>query len=153
MTLSNNGVDLIKDFEGFRAKAYLDSVGVPTIGFGSTMWNDGRKVKLGETITIEDAEKLLHWEVVNKTTIINILLKGIDISQNQFNALASFTYNVGIGALTNSTLLKKVKACPNDFTIRNEFMKWNKGHRNGKLITLPGLTKRRAEEADLYFTI
>lgn len=144
MNVSTKGIALIKQFEGFRANSYLDSVNVPTIGYGSTMWQDGRKVKLGETITIDEADKLLLWETGNKSKPI----KNLDVNQNQFDALVSFAYNLGIGALLKSTLLKKVKANANDPLIKKEFMRWvNAG---GK--PLPGLIKRRKLESELYFT-
>lgn len=147
MTVSGDGLNIIKQFEGLRLNAYLDSVGVPTIGYGSTMWSDGSKVKLGQKISLNDAEKLLLWEVNNKTKSINSLISPATLNQNQFDALASFTYNLGVGALSTSTLLKKVKKSPNDLTIRDEFMKWiNAG---GK--PLEGLRRRRSLEADLYF--
>jgi lysozyme len=69
-----------------------------------------------------------------------------DINQNQFDALVAFAYNVGVNALKGSTLLKKVNKNPQDVTIRNEFLKWNKA--NGR--ALKGLTNRRIAEADLY---
>jgi lysozyme len=72
-----------------------------------------------------------------------------DINQNQFDALVSFAYNLGVGNLKSSTLLKKVNANPSDPTIRDEFMKWVNG--GGK--KLPGLVKRRQAEADLYFGV
>jgi lysozyme len=147
MNPSQNCINLIKQFEGYRSKAYLDAVGVPTIGYGSTMWNDGKKVKLGETITLEGAELLLYWEVNRKA----IILDSLELNQNQYDALTSFIYNVGSGAFSKSTLFKKVKANANDVSIRNEFLKWNKGRVGGVLVELKGLTKRRIAESDLYF--
>ena len=148
MNPSQNCINLIKQFEGFRSKAYLDAVGVPTIGYGSTMWNDGKKVKLGETITLESAGVLLYWQV-NKMCVI---LDTLTLNQNQYDALSSFIYNVGSGAFSKSTLYKKVKANPKDESIRNEFLKWNKGRVNGVLVELKGLTKRRLAESNLYFS-
>jgi len=148
MNPSQNCISLIKQFEGFRSKAYLDAVGVPTIGYGSTMWNDGKKVKLGETITLEGAGVLLYWQV-NKMYVI---LDTLTLNQNQYDALSSFIYNVGSGAFGKSTLFKKVKANPKDESIRNEFLKWNKGRVNGVLVELKGLTKRRLAESNLYFS-
>lgn len=149
MKPSINCINLIKQFEGYRSKAYLDAVGVPTIGYGSTMWNDGKKVKLGETITLDGAGVLLYWQV-NKMCVI---LDALTLNQNQYDALSSFIYNIGTGAFSKSTLLKKVKINPKDETIRNEFLKWNKGRVNGLLTELKGLTTRRKAEADLYFSV
>jgi lysozyme len=143
MKASNDCIDLIKQFEGYRENAYQDSVGVWTLGFGSTMWNDGRRVQPGDSISVENAEKLLMWEIVNKSTPI----ENLNVNQNQFDALVCFAYNLGIGALLKSTLLKKVKLNPNDPTISDEFMRWVNA--SGKV--LKGLVTRRAAEADLYF--
>ena len=147
MIVSQRCIDLIKQFEGFYPNAYLCPAGVPTIGFGSTMWADGRKVKLGEVISMENAEKLLQWEINNKVHCLNKLR----LNQNQFDALMSFVYNVGIGNLMKSTLYKKALLNPNDETIRDEFMKWNKARVKGVLTPLKGLTRRRQAESNLYY--
>jgi lysozyme len=111
------------------------------------MWADGRKVKLGEVISMENAEKLLMWEINNKVHCLNKL----HLNQNQFDALMSFVYNVGVGNLMKSTLYKKALLNPNDPTIRNEFMKWNKARVKGVLTPLKGLTRRRQAESNLYY--
>lgn len=147
MTTSKRAVDLIKKFEGYFPNAYLCPAGVPTIGFGSTMWSDGKKVKLGEKISMENAEKLLLWELQQKEHSLNKL----KLNQNQFDALMSFVYNVGVGNLMKSTLYKKALLNANDPTIRDEFMKWNKARVKGVLTPLKGLTRRRQEEANLYY--
>jgi lysozyme len=147
MTTSKRAVDLIKKFEGFYANAYMCPASVATIGFGSTMWSDGKKVKLGEKISMENAEKLLMWELQQKEHSLNKLT----LNQNQFDALISFVYNVGIGNLMKSTLYKKALLNANDITIRDEFMKWNKARVKGVLTPLKGLTRRRQEEANLYY--
>lgn len=147
MTTSKRAVELIKKFEGYFPNAYLCPAGVPTIGFGSTMWSDGKKVKLGEKINMENAEKLLLWELQQKEHSLNKL----KLNQNQFDALMSFVYNVGVGNLMKSTLYKKALLNANDPTIRDEFMKWNKARVKGVLTPLKGLTRRRQEEANLYY--
>ena len=146
---SQNCIDLIKKFEGLFLKSYLCPAGVPTIGYGSTMWNDGKMVVLGQKITLEGAEILLMWELKNKANALHRL----NLNQNQFDALMSFIYNIGISAFLNSTLFKKALANQNDETIRNEFMRWNKAKVNGKMIVLKGLNNRRIAESNLYFTI
>ena len=146
MEINQSGIDLVKKFEGSRLNAYLDSVNVPTIGYGATFYENGNKVKIGDKISQQRADELLTYH-------LNLFAKGITplitskVNSNQFSALVSFAYNVGIGALKSSTLLKKVKANPNDKTIANEFAKWNKG--GGKVLA--GLTSRRAKESDIYF--
>lgn len=142
MEISRKGIDLIKKFEGCRLKAYRCSAGVPTIGYGNTYYEDGSKVKIGDVITQERAESLL------KGLVKKYYHQHTNITQNQFNAITSFCYNVGNGNYNKSTLKKKLLANPNDPSIRNEFMKWNKA--GGK--ELLGLTRRRKAEADLYFS-
>jgi lysozyme len=147
MIPSQKCIDLIKQFEGFEKTSYKCPAGIWTIGYGSTMWNDGKKVEAGQKITSEGAEVLLRWELKNKSSaLINLTL-----NQNQFDALLSFIYNLGVGAFKKSTLYKKVKVNANDETIRVEFMKWNKARVNGKLVELKGLTNRRQSEINLYY--
>ena len=138
---------MIKMFEGYKAKSYLCPASIVTIGWGSTMYTDGSKIKLGDTINEQQAEQLLMWELKNKS----ISLHGLNLNQNQFDSLLSFVYNLGIGAFSKSTLKKKILINPNDPAIKDEFMKWNKATVGGKLIELKGLTRRRTAEAELYF--
>jgi len=147
MDLSNKGLSLIKKHEGCKLTAYKCPAGVWTIGFGNTKYADGKAVKEGERITIKQAEELFA-KVVNEFSYSVYFLCGEYVNQNQFDALTSFAYNVGIGAFKKSTLLKLVRANANNPLIRNEFAKWNKA--GGKV--LKGLTNRRKEEADLYFS-
>lgn len=147
-TTSKQGKDLIKKYEGFRAKPYLCPAKVPTIGYGATYYPDGRKVKLTDSAISEGfASNLLEVMLTPYEKAVDSFCRD-DINQNQFDALVSFAYNLGINALKNSTLLKKVNANPNDKTIRNEFLKWvNAGGKK-----LQGLVNRRTEESDLYFS-
>lgn len=148
MKLNKEGYDLIKLFEGLRLKPYLCSAKVPTIGYGSTFYENNKKVQMSDpAITKQRAEELLQLSADRfARKVMNLVKK--PITQNQLNALTSFAYNVGSGALASSTLLKKVNVNPNDVTIKNEFLRWNKA--NG--VALKGLTNRRIKEADLYFT-
>lgn len=147
MKISNSGLNQIKKHEGLRLKAYLDQVGVPTIGYGNTFYENGDKVKMGEVISMERAESLLRFTVdkIFSSGVAKYLTK--EINQSQFDALVSFAYNVGVEAFRTSTMLKKININPCDPTIRDEFMRWNKA--GGRV--LKGLTNRRKEEADLYF--
>jgi len=148
MEINQSGIDLVKKFEGSRLNAYLDSVNVPTIGYGATFYENGNKVKIGDKISQQRADELLTYH-------LNLFAKGITplitskVNSNQFSALVSFAYNLGVGNLKNSTLLKKVNANPNDTSIRDEFIKWNRAGGN----VLAGLTRRRNAEADLYFKV
>lgn len=137
---------IIKKHEGLRLRAYLCPAGVPTIGYGNTFYEDGTPVKMGEAITKDRAERMLFHTVARFQAAVDGVVTS-KINQNQLDALTSFAYNVGIGALQRSTLLKKVNANPNDPTIRNEFMRWTRA--GGRVLR--GLEIRRKEEADLYF--
>jgi lysozyme len=146
-TLDTFGYKLIQQFEGLKLKAYQDSVGIWTIGYGNTTYLDGSKVKKGDKITREQAD-LMFKQTANKFALEVAKLIDVCLTQNQFNALVSLAYNIGIGAFKGSTLLKKVNANPNDESIRGEFKRWNRA--GGKVLY--GLTRRRNEEADLYFS-
>jgi lysozyme len=146
MKPSKNAIDLIKKWEGLYLESYLCPAKVPTIGYGTIRYPDGSKVKLGEKISMKRAEELLIHEVEK----INIPLI---LNQNQYDALVSFVYNLGMGNFLKSTLYRKCKANPYDLTIRYEFMKWTKARVNGELKTLKGLVKRRTDEYNLYAQI
>lgn len=143
----NKGIPLIKKYEGLKLSAYICPAGIPTIGYGSTFYENGSKVVMGEKISLERADALLINTVQKFEQSVRGLVKS-KVNENQIGALTSFAFNVGTGNLKKSTLLKKVNANPNDLAIRAEFMRWNKA--GGKILN--GLTKRRNEEADLYFT-
>lgn len=147
MKLTKEIKDFVKAKEGLSLTAYLCPAGVWTIGYGNTFYESGIKVKQGDKISKERAELLFNNTFENFALQVKQLVFKSTLNDNQFSALVSFAYNVGIGALKSSTLLKKVKANPNDKTIANEFAKWNKG--GGKVLA--GLTSRRAKESDIYF--
>ena len=143
MTTSNDGLALIKTSEGLKLNAYKCPAGVWTIGYGHT-----RGVKQDMTITQEIADNLLIEDIMPCEKLINDLR--LNLRQGQFDALVSFIFNVGEGNFNTSTLKKKILACAKDEEIAAEFKKWNKGRVNGKLTVLPGLVRRRAEEAKLW---
>ena len=146
-TINNDLLNLIKKFEGCRLTAYKDVIGVPTIGVGATFYENGSKVKIGDTLTQEGADQLLANTLkIFANGVTNLVKSNINI--NQWNALVSFSFNCGLANFKSSTLLKKVNINPNDETITSEFMKWNKA--SGKVIA--GLTTRREAEAKLYFS-
>jgi lysozyme len=149
MRISPNGLTLLKRFEGFRAKPYLCSAGVPTIGYGNTYYENGIRVKLTDSPIDENwAEQLLksiltHYELgVDSVTTDNI-------TQNQFDALVIFAYNVGVVNFKKSTLLKLVNENPYDLNIAKQFMRWTRA--GGKVIK--GLVLRRNLESHLYFKV
>ena len=148
MILDNKGYLLITKFEGLSLKPYLCSAKIPTIGYGNTYYPDGKRVTLlDKEITKKEAFDMFK-ELANRFAKRVDTLVTSNLNQNQFNALVSFAYNVGTGNFASSTLLKKVNKNPNDLTIKDEFLRWNKA--GGKVIN--GLTNRRNEEADLYFS-
>jgi lysozyme len=145
---SSLGLNLIKKYEGLRLSAYLCPASVVTIGYGSTRYPNGKKVILGEKLSGEkEATQLLLSTLDPYEAAVNKHLP--NINQCQFDALVSFAYNLGTGALIKSTLLKKAKINPNDPSILDEFLRWNKAA--GKVLA--GLTNRRREEANLYFSL
>lgn len=150
MTISERGIALIRTFESFRPKAYPDpgTGGEPiTIGWGSTFYEDGAKVKMGDVISKEKGDWLLRLEASNRSKLVTQLVTST-INQNQFDSLSSMCYNTKPKAFAASTLIKKVNKNPNDPTIADEFMKWiNKGTPVEK-----GLTRRRKAEVALYYT-
>lgn len=148
MNISQNGINFIKQNEGLRLNAYLDSVKIPTIGYGNTQYEDGTKVKMGDKVTKERAELLFKYWAQDFASKVNKLVKA-EVNQNQFDSLVSFSYNIGMGAFGKSTLLKKVNIKPCDPSIEDEFMRWVRG--GGRV--LPGLIKRRRQEWLLYSSI
>ena len=146
--ISTKGLEIIKKYEGFSSKPYLCPSKVITIGYGSTYYEDGSKVKLTDSpITQERATELLEALLVSFERAVDSYCTDT-INQNQFDSLVSFAYNCGVGNLKSSTLLRKVNVNPDNPTIKDEFLKWTKG--GGK--TLSGLVRRRTEEAQLYFS-
>jgi len=140
MRISEQGLDLIKSFEGLRLKSYQDSIGVWTIGWGHT-----RGVRKGQVITEAQAERFLRDDLEPIERQLTADLGEDGVLQCQFDALCSFCFNLGIGAYMKSTLRKYVKAGRDDEADR-EFAKWV--HAGGRV--LPGLVRRRKAEAALY---
>jgi lysozyme len=146
--IGTKGLDLIKSFEGLKLKPYLCPAKVPTVGYGSTFYENGKKVKITDpSITEQRASELLLDSLKGFERYVDSYCRD-DINQNQFDALVSFCYNLGPANLKSSTLLKKANVNPNDPTIAQEFLRWNKA--GGR--ALKGLTKRRQAESDLYFS-
>jgi lysozyme len=140
MKTAKKGIDLIKFYESFKEKAYKCPAGVWTIGYGHT-----RTTQRGQTINENQAIELLMSDL--QFTEISVKKQALFINQNQFDALVSFSFNVGSGAFTRSTLLKKIKSGADEVEIRHQFNRWNK---SGGVI-LNGLVSRRKAEGDLYF--
>ena len=148
MKISENGLNLIKEFEGFSSKPYLCPAKIPTIGYGNTYYPNGKKVTLNDKPINEiEATELLSY-VAQKDFGDKILqLVKVPLNQNQFDALVSICYNIGMGNFTKSTLLKKINS--SDFKGASlEFEKWNK---SGGVV-LSGLVKRRLKEKALFIS-
>lgn len=146
MQTSDKGISLIKQFEGCKLTAYQDSVGVWTIGYGWTQPVDGKPIRAGMTIKQETAERLLKTGLVSYESDVSRLVK-VSLTQGQFDALVSFTYNLGARSLSTSTLLRKLNA--GDYAgAADEFLRWNKA--GGKVLN--GLTRRREAEHALFLS-
>lgn len=146
MNVSNNGLELIKKYESFKSNPYLCPAKKPTIGYGNTYYEDGTKVTLNDKPLTEDRAGHLLEFIANRDfgSVINESVK-VELSQNQFDALVSFAYNVGTGSFKKSTLLRLLNQGKyNDAA--NQFLRWNK---SGSVV-LNGLTKRRKEERELF---
>jgi lysozyme len=130
---------LTQQFEGLRLEAYQDTGGVWTIGFGHT-----KGVKKGDKCTKEDAEAYLREDMAEAVKAVNDLVK-VGITQQQFDALCDFVFNLGVNAFRNSTLLRLLNT--GDYkSAYNQFARWK--YDNGRVIE--GLVRRRKAEADLF---
>ena len=139
MKVSQECVNLVKFFEGFEGKAYLCPANVWTIGYGRT-----RNVREGDRITEVQAERDLLEELEEFAEQVLNSVK-VELTQNELDALTSWTYNLGVGNLNSSTLLKKLNAGDKN-SVPSEMIRWNKAA--GKVLA--GLTRRREAEAKLW---
>jgi lysozyme len=147
MKTGERGLKLIKEFEGCKLKAYQCPAGVWTIGIGSTHYGDGTPVTKNRTLPNEGAAiALLAATIGQYEKAVNAT--GVELTQNEFDALVSLTYNIGAGNLASSTLVKMLKAGDSKAEIAKQFLRWDKA--GGK--PLAGLTRRRNAEAELFLT-
>ncbi len=154
MHMSPHGRKLLEEWEGVRLKAYKDSAGLLTIGVGHLLTKselssgkidiNDESVKYVNALTLEQADALLEQDLKPAETTVNNHVK-VELNQNQFDALVSFTFNVGGGAFKGSTLLKKLNNGQYD-QVPGQLMRWNKA--GGKVV--PGLNKRRESEVKLW---
>lgn len=148
MELSNHGEAIIKNFEGLRLNAYRDSAGIWTIGYGSTKYHDGKSVKPGDKLADETQAGALFRNTLGQyVTAVNQKTQ-VPLTQNQFDALVSFTYNAGTAS--GKTLFLKLNA--KDYMgAANEFLAWNKiTDQNGNKVACDILTARRKQERALF---
>ena len=142
--VSQAGLNFIAGYEGYSATTYKDVAGLPTIGYGHL-------IKSGEsfgTLSKNAALQLLRKDASFAVNAVNKYVK-VPLSQNQFDALTSLTFNIGAGAFSNSTVLKNVNS-GNILSIDQSFMMWNKARIDGVLTPVQGLTNRRQAEANLF---
>lgn len=139
------GIELIKEYEKLRLKAYRCPAGVWTIGYGHTTAAGPPQVRKGDVITPEEAERILKWDMAAVEKEVEKLIPA-PLAQNQFDALASFTFNLGGPALARSTLRRRILEGADGEAIAREFARWNKC--GGEV--LGGLTRRRSAEAALW---
>ena len=139
MRTSDKGRRLIKDFEGLRLNAYLCPAGVATIGWGHTAG-----VKMGQSITEQQAEQMLTEDLQPVERLLNTM--NVNFRQGQFDALASWIFNLGRGTFVSSTLCKRIQAGAGDEEVARQMVRWVNA--SGK--PLAGLMKRRVAEANMY---
>ena len=152
MKISDRGLALIKQAEGFVAVVYKDQAGLPTIGYGHLLTERDKRTKrfAGKSLTQEDATELLREDVAVAESAIAELVTAT-LSQNQFDALCDFVFNLGRGALAGSTLLKVLNRC--DYAaVPKELGRWVKirNPKTGELETYHGLVRRRQREVELW---
>ena len=145
-SLSDNGMKLLEQFEGLRLESYLDSANIYTIGFGSIKYSDGSNVRKGDKITKDQAKQYKLHDLKEFESTVNTSVT-VPLSQNQYDALVSLSYNIGSGAFKNSTLLKKLNS--GDYKgAAEQFLVWNKV--NSKRVQ--GLVNRREAERNLFLS-
>ena len=155
MSLSKNGSDMIKRYERFMSNPYRDAVGVWTIGYGNTYYENRQKVKVSDKAISELRASELKQNIINMdfAPAVNILfadqIASGKLNQNMFDALVSLAYNIGTSGLAGSSVARYIKQGDYNRAADN-FLSWNKGRINGKLTELRGLTRRRNEERALF---
>jgi lysozyme len=145
-------LDFIKQWESLRKKAYLDQAGIPTIGYGTTRLPSGVPVWMGLTCTPEEADEWLAWDCAKAVLAAQKAVTSRSVTQNQFDALVAFIYNIGVGGFGGSTLRRELVAgLP---IVEDYFLRWNKVHDpiSGKLVVSNGLTNRRRAEWAFFST-
>lgn len=149
-TMTPSVLDHVKDFEGTVLTTYIDMVGEPTIGTGHTNQMGTHRFNMGDTWTAEYANEVLlddlqyFWDTIDEQITV-------DLTQCQQSILTSWAYNVGTGATGKSTLVRRLNQGKYG-DVPAQLMRWNKGKVNGKMVTIKGLTRRRAAEVELWKT-
>ena len=145
--ISVAAINTIKEFEGFETHAYVDTDGTPVIGYGLSRIA-GKPVQLGDRISVEQANSALNSQLQVIQQELDKAIK-VDLSDRQLGAIASLAYNVGVEDISSSTLVRKINE--KDYVgAANEFLRWDKANVGGRLVQLPGLTRRRYAEQQLF---
>lgn len=144
---TSEAVTLIKEFEGFESRAYIDTDGTPVIGYGLSRVA-GKPVRVGDRISPQQADLALNNHLQEIYRELDRIVK-VRLSDRQLGALASIAFNVGTNAIERSTLIEKINH--RDYVgAADEFLRWDKANVNGRLLQLPGLTRRRQAERQLF---
>lgn len=149
--ISNTGIELICKFEGYSPTAYLDIAGVWTIGYGTTYTEYGPITK-GMVCTQEQAKKWMRNALRENERAVSSIDMAERLTQPQFDACISLTYNIGSGAFAGSTIAKKIRGNAISSITEINFISWNKVRQNGILVESRGLTRRRRAEYQLFVT-
>lgn len=155
MQLSDAGMAMLNELEGFRAKPYRDTGKLPTIGYGSTYYPDGRAVSMSDKPVTRSEAARIKQAVLNQdfSPAVNLMfadeIESGKLTQNMFDALISLVYNIGIQGLKGSSVYRNIKA-GNYAAAADSFLPWNKVRKNGKLEIEPGLVTRRHKERTLF---
>lgn len=151
MQLSEKGIELIKEFEGFRSAPYKDAVGIPTIGYGNTYYLDGRKVSMSDKPLTKQEAHDLKLAIINRDFVPKVrkLLENskVPVTQEMFDALVSLAYNIGTGAFERSSVLRHL-VNGDKKAAADAILMWNKA--GGKVLA--GLTRRRQKERELFLS-
>jgi lysozyme len=147
--VSKFAINLIKEFEGFKDYAYIDTDGTPVIGYGLSRIG-GLPVQIGDRISPTQADAALNAHLREIDRELAEVIK-VDLSDRQLSAVISLAYNVGVEGIKSSTLVEKINA--EDYVgAADEFLRWDKANMQGALLQMPGLTRRRAAERQLFLT-
>ena len=144
--VTDSGLDLLIEFEGFRSKAYRDVAGIWTIGYG-TIRIHGRPVRPTDVCTQQEARRFMVEDLRRFCEAVDVVLPA-DATQDQFNALVVMAYNIGVGGFKSSTIYRKLQS--RTPLTESNFTVWNKSRVDGELVVVPGLTRRRLAEYRLY---
>ncbi|WP_413190166.1 lysozyme [Psychrobacter sp. AT9] len=155
MSLSETGMALLNEFEGFKSKPYRDSVGKPTIGWGTTYYPNGREVRMSDKPVTRTEAAHIKQAVLNQdfSPAVNMMfadkIERGELTQNMFDALISLVYNIGVMGLKSSSIYRNIKAGRYS-AAADSFLLYNKGRINGRLEYIEGLAIRRAKEKSLF---